>query len=104
SSYLPVHHFAVEVDIEAFDFDLAADAQANGEIDRLQDREGDKRAIEECRAHIGELHQQLVRIAVIEPALAGRIDGARGQHARQHRAESAAHAVYAPGIERVVVA
>src|ERR1051326_6317653 len=68
---LPMQHLPMQVDVEALDFDLAADAQADGDVDRLQDREGDDRAIEKGRAHVVELHQQLVRVAVGEPALAG---------------------------------
>lgn len=40
-----VHGFAVQIDVETFDFDLAADAQSDDEINRLQDDESDRAAI-----------------------------------------------------------
>src|SRR6185437_3605390 len=101
---LAVNGFAVEVDVETFDFDLLGDTQADHQVDHFQDDEGDDGAVHEGAEHIVELDQHLVAVAVDQPAFAERVDRAVGEHTGEDGAQRAAHAVNAPGIEGVVIA
>ena len=68
---LVVNCFAMQVDVQTFDLDFRRDAQAHDHVDHLQDDEGDDAAVQEHRAHVVELDQHLVGIAIGQPTLAG---------------------------------
>ena len=66
----------MQVDIQALDFDVGWDTQANNQIHHFQDDEGDDSAIDEYRTHTDDLWPELGEIAIREPAFTRRVDRA----------------------------
>ncbi|EMP78607.1 PilL protein [Burkholderia pseudomallei MSHR1043] len=81
--------------VEAFALLFLGHAQADHDVDHLQQHEADDAAVDERdRDALGLQQQAAVRAA----------DVLDREHAREQRAENAAHAVHAERVERIVVA
>src|SRR5262245_44014612 len=99
-----VYGLAVEVDVEAFDFDVALHAQPDHDVDKLQNDVGHDGAIDEGAEHALKLGEDLAEIAIIDPAFPQRVDGIAGEDAGKDRAQRPTDTMNAPRIERVVIA
>src|SRR5579883_2339236 len=98
-----LHDLAMEREVHAVALRLGIDAQADRDIDELQDDVARDRAIAGGNGDAIGLGQHLPRMAVDEAALALAADRRHREDAGQQRADDAADAVHAEGIEAVVV-
>src|SRR5579872_402195 len=97
-----LNDLAVQCEIETVALHLFADAQADDDVDDLQDDEGDHAVVDNHGYDAEDLVDDLSRIAFDQTSVtAVLIDG---EHAGQDRADDAADAVDAEAIQRVVVA
>src|SRR3990170_2368472 len=95
---------AVLRNIQPLELVLVAHAQAHRPVYYLQYPEGYDERIEAARAYCYRLLQEELRVAEEEAVCACGVNGGRREKARGDGAPDAAHAVYAEGIERIVIA
>src|SRR5690348_10385732 len=95
-----LNRLAVQGDIEAFAFDIAADPQADHHVDDLEQDQGDHGVINDDDGDALELIDQRGGVALDQAGGAAVL--LDREHAREQRADDAAHGVDAEAVERVV--
>src|SRR5271165_217974 len=99
---LSVNDFAVQREIEAVALDLLRDAQANRDIDDLEDDERDDRVVDNDDGDAQELVHELLDVALQKARMSAEL--VDREHAGQDGADRAANRMHAEGVERVVIA
>src|SRR5215510_5619857 len=97
-----VNRLAVQREIETLALHLIADAQADEDVDDLENDQRDDGVVDEDDDDAIDLVEELARIS-LEQAGGAAILFDR-EHAGEQRADGAADGVHAEGVERVIVA
>src|SRR3984957_2163678 len=97
-----VNDFAVQGQVETVALHLFGNAQADRDVDDLQDDEGNDRVVDDDRGHPLELVDELPDVALQQAGVAAELVDRK--HARQQRADDAADRMHAEAIKRIVVA
>src|SRR5215208_3010724 len=97
-----VRHLAMRRRVQTENFLLLRHAQANGDVDNLEDDPGHGSRERPHGHHGNRLLQQLPRVAVEETIGTGRVDAGRREQSGCQRAPDAAHAMDREDVERVV--
>src|SRR5215208_6976465 len=97
-----VCHLAVSRRVQTEDFLLLRHAQANGDVDNLEDDPSNGGRERSDGHHGNGLLKQLPRVAVEKTIGAGRVDRGRCEEAGRQRTPDAANAVDGEDIERVI--
>src|SRR5882757_6614559 len=108
-----VAFFAVLRKIQAYLFMLRADAQADDQVDNLEQNESADDREHPCNRNSNELVQYLMRVAIQQPCrlrvacsvfTEDRIDRALREYAGEYSANRASGTMHAERIQRVVIA
>src|SRR3984957_17006684 len=96
-----VNDFAVQGEVETVALHLFGNAQADRDIDDLEDDEAHDRVVDDDRAHPLELVDELPDVAFQQARVAAEFVDRK--YARQQRADDAADRMHAEAIKRIVV-
>src|ERR1700719_4511180 len=89
--------------VETLAFDFGVDPKPYRKIDQFEQDKRDDDIIDHSHRYPIELHEDLMRIAVDQAALAFAADPCNSQHTGQDRTDHAADPMHAKGVETVVV-
>src|SRR6202040_1069989 len=96
-----LHRLAVQVDVEALDLDLRVDAEADEDIDQLEDDQRDHGVVDRDHQDALDLADHLKAVA-LDPSRRSAVS-LDGEDAGENGADGAPDGMDAEGVERVVI-